>query len=214
MEYARWWRSGWPTSNGSLENLLHPTSLKLDVVPGGRFRAASFGRGREAAVSSARARAGTSSGSTSTPDSAVTNSGGPPNRVATTERLHAIASSSAWPNGSSRAGPQTTAAADNQPGTESCVTRPTTLVPGRPSSDDRSGPSPTKVSDPPSRRENASASLTTFFRPVREPTWTKAGDSSSAALGAASKRSRSTPESTTSVLPRASGSRSQSSRSR
>ena len=87
-------------------------------------------------------------GSTSTPESGVTNSGGPPTCVATTGRPAAIPSSSDWPNGSTRLGPQTTRAAASRAGTSSCGTRPVTEIPARPSRCGRSGPSPTKVSVP------------------------------------------------------------------
>ena len=60
--------------------------------------------------------ASSSSGSTSTPASGGTNSGGPPTRVATTERPEAMASSVARPNGSTRLGWQTTSAAAIQRG--------------------------------------------------------------------------------------------------
>ncbi len=55
--------------------------------------------------------AATDSGSTSTPAPAGTNSGGPPTRVATTERSEAIASSRTWPNGSTTLGRQSTSLA-------------------------------------------------------------------------------------------------------
>ena len=126
-------RSGSPISNGSLEDLLHPRHLQPDVVRAPRRRARPRSvTAATAAVSSARASSAASSGSTSTPASGGTNSGGPPIRVATTERPHAIASSSAWPNGSISAGPQTTSAALSQPGTSSCGTRPTTRTPVAP----------------------------------------------------------------------------------
>ena len=67
-------------------------------------RAARFGRGRAAAASRAAAIATSSYGSTSTPASGVTNSGGPPTAVATTERPEASPSSVASPNGSTRLG--------------------------------------------------------------------------------------------------------------
>ena len=109
-------------------------------------RAARFGPEAPRPRGAPSTSASSSSGSTSTPASGGTNSGGPPIRVATTERSHAIASRSAWPNGSISDGWQTTSAAAIQRGDSSCGTRPTTRTPGRPSSSARSGPSPTKAS--------------------------------------------------------------------
>ena len=113
--------------------------------------------------------ASSSSGSTRTPASGVTNSGGPPTAVATTGRPHAIASSSAWPNGSTRLGWQTTSLAPMSSGMRPCGTAPRSVTRGLPSSCGRSGPSPANVSVPSSRRLKASASRTTFFRSVRPP---------------------------------------------
>ena len=173
-------RSGSPISNGSQEDLLHPSRLQPESCAPPRPRAPRrSATAASAAVSSARASSPTSSGSTSTPASGGTNSGGPPIRVATTLRPHAIASSSAWPNGSISAGPQTTSAALSQRG----------HVVVRDAADDanagralracaRSGPSPTNVSEPRPSRANASASRTTFLRSVSEPTCTNAGCSS------------------------------------
>ena len=73
-------------------------------------------------------------GSTRTPAAGMTNSGGPPTTVATTERSEAIASSSACPNGSTRLGWQTTSAAWIQRRTSSCGTRPASVTRGLPSS--------------------------------------------------------------------------------
>ena len=98
-------------SSGSLEDLLDPLRLTPDVVRARPPRARPrFGTGAPQPSRSARASASTSSGSTSTPASGGTNSGGPPMRVATTGRPHAIPSSSAWPSGSSRLGWQRTCA--------------------------------------------------------------------------------------------------------
>ena len=105
-------------------------------------------------------------GSTSTPASGVTNSGGPPTRVATTERADAMASSVARPNGSTRLGWQTTSAAAIHAGTSPWSTRPTTRIAPVPSSAPRSGPSPTKVSVPSPRCSNARARRRTFLRSV------------------------------------------------
>ncbi len=101
--------------------------------------------------------ASSSAGSTSTPDSVVTNSGGPPTLVATTERPAAIASSVARPKGSSRLGWHTTSDAAIQLGTTSWGTRPTTRMSGRPVRAPRKGPSPTKASEPSPRRSKARA---------------------------------------------------------
>ena len=81
-------RSGSPISNGSLENLLHPSRLQPDVVLLGRgSRGLVRNRQRRRASRSASVSAVSSSGSTSTPASGGTNSGGPPTRVATTLRI-------------------------------------------------------------------------------------------------------------------------------
>ena len=80
-------------------------------------RAAWFGRGSRAAARIASASAGTSGGSIRTPPSGGTNSGGPPTEVATTGRPQAIASRSAWPNGSTRLGWQRTSRAARSAGT-------------------------------------------------------------------------------------------------
>src|SRR5262249_52807269 len=77
------------------------------------------------------------------PAPSATNSGGPPMRVATTVRPHAIASRIACPNGSTRDGVQTTSAAARRRGTSACGTRPVTCTLGRDSSRGRNGPSPT-----------------------------------------------------------------------
>ena len=79
-----------------------------------------------------------------------------------------------------------------------------TTTPGRPSSRGRSGPSPTNVSVPSPRRAKASARRTTFLRSISEPTQTKAG-AVPAARASGGKRSRSTPQFTTSTLPPAAG---------
>ena len=128
--------------------------------------------------SRARARApATSSGSTSTPASGGTNSGGPPIRVATTGRPHAIASSSAWPNGSiRRRAADDVGGARASPGPRRAARARRRRRRARRSSAARSGPSPTKVSEPRPSRANASASRTTFLRSVSEPTWTNAGE--------------------------------------
>ena len=87
------------------EQRFDPLDLPVEVVlSAAAARAARFGRGRAAAASSAAAIATSSYGSTSTPASGVTNSGGPPTAVATTERPEASPSSVASPNGSTRLG--------------------------------------------------------------------------------------------------------------
>ena len=173
-------------------------------------RAASFGRGSDAAVSSARASAGTSSGSTRTPAAAVTNSGGPPNRVATTvrparhrleqrlpERLEQRRAADDVGRGEPRRHRVVGHAADD----------PDALAARRAAA--RSGPSPTKVSEPRPSLANASARRTTFLRSVRRADVRRTQETRARRRGSAvAKRSRSTPESTTSVFPRASGRRS------
>jgi hypothetical protein len=77
----------------------------------------------------------------------------------------------------------------------------------------RSGPSPTKVSVPAGSRLKASARRTTFLRSVSAPRQRKDGLPFGGA-GSTRNRSRSTPESITSVLPRASGTFASSSRRR
>src|SRR5439155_1137906 len=81
--------------------------------------------------------------------------------------------------------------------------RPARRTPSRPSSRERRGPSPANVSVPSPSRAKASARRTTFLRSVSEPRHRKRGAPSGA--GAGRNRSRSTPESSTVVLPRASG---------
>ena len=187
---ARSSRSGSPTSNGSLENLLHPCRLQLDVVVGGggaRREVRARQRGR--LLRARRSSASSSSGSTRTPASGVTNSGGPPTRVATTERADAIASSVASPNGSTRLGWQTTSEAAIQAGTVVVAHAAGEPIPGRPSSAARSGPSPTNVSVPSPRRSNARASRRTFFRSESAPRQRNAVPSALPAdLGAAPRR--------------------------
>ena len=63
------------------------------------------------------------------PASGGTNSGGPPIRVATTERPQAIASSSAWPSGSTRLGWARTRLSASSRGISSCGTRPSRRTP-------------------------------------------------------------------------------------
>ena len=152
-------------------------------------------------------------GSTSTPASGGTNSGGPPTRVATTLRAARERFERAWPNGSTRLGWQRTSARG-----EVARHRVVRHVagdasrPAGPRAARAAAPSPTNVSVPSPSRANASASRTTFLRSISEPTQTNAGPGAAGALGAARKRSRSTPQSTTSVLPRASGTAASSSR--
>ena len=126
--------------------------------------------GSSAAADIPAAIASSSCGSTSTPAPAGTNSGGPPTRVATTERAQAIASSVASPNGSTRLGWHTTSAAASHRGTASWATGPATWTPCRPTSPARSGPSPTNASDPSPWRAKASARRVTFFRSLSVPT--------------------------------------------
>ncbi len=90
-------------------------------------RAAGFGVGSAAAARSASTSASSSSGSTRTPASGGTNSGGPPTRVATTERPQASASSAACPKGSTSEGWHRTSAAASSSGIRSCSTLPRTL---------------------------------------------------------------------------------------
>ena len=96
----------------------------------------------------------------------------------------------------------------------SWATRPASSIPARPSRAARSGPSPTNVSVPSPRASKARASRRTFLRSESAPEAEKRSSrrrcqpTSSAALARTSrgeKRSRSTPQSITSVFPRASG---------
>ncbi len=80
------------------------SACRLTSCASAARRAARFGRGRSAASSSAAPSASSSCGSTRTPASGGTNSGGPPTRVATTDRPEASPSSVASPNGSARLG--------------------------------------------------------------------------------------------------------------
>ena len=103
------------------EDRLDPLRLAADVVPGGRLaRGLVRARQRRGLARARAASASTSSGSTRTPASGGTNSGGPPIRVATTERPQAIASSSAWPSGSTRLGWQRTWPRASRRGISSC----------------------------------------------------------------------------------------------
>ena len=81
------------------KNHLDPSRLKVDVVRGGgRARGRDRASGAAASPLNPFSIASTLSGSTSTPCAPVmTNSGGPPTAVATTERSDAIASSSRLP---------------------------------------------------------------------------------------------------------------------
>ena len=79
-----------------------------------------------------------------------------------------------------------------------------TVTPGRPSRAGRRGPSPTNVSVPSPSRPKAFASRTTFFRSISEPTQRKAGEGPGV-RSSGRNRSRSTPQSTTSVFAAASG---------
>ena len=178
-------RSGSPISTGRpAEDRLDPLGLAADVVrrrsPRGRRRS---GTGARRPSSSARASASTSSGSTRTPASGGTNSGGPPIRVATTERPHAIASSSAWPSGSTQARLREDVALGEQ--ARDLVVRDAAEQarrPRGPRAAARSGPSPAKVSVPSPSRANASARRTTFFRSSSAPTQRKRGGPSGARL--------------------------------
>ena len=148
------------TSGDSKEDLLHPFRLQPDVVRRGRF-AAARGSGAEAptASESAATIASSSSGSTRTPDSGVTNSGGPPTADATTERADAIASSVARPNGSERLGWQTTSEAAIHVGTSSWATRP---------DEADAGPSRERSAERPAADEGERALATPLER-AREP---------------------------------------------
>ena len=124
--------------------------------------------------------------------SGVTNSGGPPIRVATTVRPQAIASSSACPNGSTRLGPQTTRASAISAGTSSCGTVGQDADPGRPSSRARSGPSPANVSVPSPSRSNAAASRArSSAASASRCRGTPAGSAGAGATGTARDRRRS-----------------------
>ena len=204
-------RSGSPISNGSQEDLLHPLRLQPDVVIAGRVapgevRARERRRLRRAPRRARRRRAG----STRTPDSGVTNSGGPPTVVATTERADAIASSVARPNGSTRLGWQTTSAAAIQCGHRRRGDAPDELgSPAGPRARRAAGRRRrTRASPRRAARTRARAGGRSCARSARRGRGTPCRRGSSRArLRAASasrgaKRSRSTPQSITSVLPR------------
>ena len=170
------------------------SACERDVVrrrrPRARPRSGAAARRRPRAR---RASASTSSGSTRIPASGGTNSGGPPMRVATTERPQAIASSSAWPSGSIRLGWQRTWLVGEQ--ARDLVVRDTADEARRRRglrAVGRSGPSPTNVSVPSSSCANASASRTTFLRSVERADAEEARRPVRRAA-ATPKRSRSTP---------------------
>ena len=180
--------------------------LTPDVVHLGR-RAGGVVRARAARppARSASTSASSSSGSTSTPASAGTNSGGPPTRVATTDRPDASASSADWPNGSTSDGWQTTSARGDLAGDPVVRDRAgeldawpsLELAAQWPDADERQR----SLAEPLERAREAHDVL-----PLRQRA--DADEPRPGAVGArasARKRSRSTPQSTTSVLPRASG---------
>ena len=183
--------------------------IRCHPAPGARRRARRRRRGRRglgdgiaAARRSAASRAEGSRGSTSTPASGVTNSGGPPSRGdhrplhrhrlqrRQPERLGQRRLAEDVARGVSRTGPRRAGRGRRR------------STPARPSRSPRSGPSPTKTSEPRPRTANASASAATFLRAISEPTQRKRGRASSPATPrAASPGSncvRSTPRSQTS----------------
>ena len=97
---ARWSRSGSPTSSGSLENLLDPDRLQLDVVVAGGGAAGEVGRAGLRPRPARRRKRRRRSGRRARRPRVSRTPGGPPTRDATTERLDAIASSVASPKGS------------------------------------------------------------------------------------------------------------------
>ena len=204
---ARSSRSGSPTSSGSLRESPPPSPpARLTSWRSAAARAAAFGHGQRRRAAQARRRcASSSTGSTSTPASGGTNSGGPPIRVATTERPEAIASSSAWPSGSIRLGWQTTwrggdSARDPlvRDGARELDTRPALeLRTQRPVADERQRPLA-------QRRERVGKPDDVLPLDERRRRRGTRGPGRGAGCDSV-KRSRSTPESTTSVFPRASG---------
>ena len=208
-------RSGSPISSGSLENRLHPRRLQPDVVrlggrPGGRVRrrergggsrapaddrSSSLGIDEDAGLRSARTRAARRRASRR-PSARSPSPRASPGRTARPALGWQTTSAAATQRGDLRragpgrrggrpAGPRGRRGAGRRRRTRACRGR--------------------------AARRRARARMT-FLRSSRVPTQTNAGPSpsqpSSLARGAGSaprKRSRSTPESTTSVLPRASG---------
>ena len=138
------------------------------------------------------------------PPPAGTNSGWPPTVVPTTGRADASASSAAWPNGSTSDGWQRTSAAATKPGITVVRDRAGQLDAGaalelsaqRPDADERQRP----LAEPLERAREPDDVL-----PLRQRA--DADEPRAVAVGARGgrKRSRSTPQSTTSVFPRASG---------
>ena len=170
-------RSGSPTSSGSLENRLDPRRLTPDVVLLGRLRGrpGSGAAARRRAERRPRARPRRAGRRGRRPPAGRTRAGRRP-ASRRPSGPHAIASSSAWPNGSTRLGWQRTSRCGEV--ARDLVVRHAARrrsTPGRPSSCARSGPSPTNVERPSPSAPNASASRTTFLRSISEPTQTNAG---------------------------------------
>ena len=156
-----------------------------------------------------------SSGSTRTPASGVDELGRSATRVATTGRPQAIASSSAWPNGSTRLGWQRTSRPRGSCESRRAGRGPARVTPVLPSSSPAAAPRRRRSGSPRRAVRRRRARRTTFLRWVRAPTQRYAGPlPSSGRAGSSGKRARSTPQSTTSVLPRASGILASSSRRR
>ena len=199
---------------GPLQDLLDPLGLLAHVVllRGGRARRRSGTASRPPRA--ARRRSPRVERVDEHARLGGTNSGGPPMLVATTERPQAIASSTAWPNGSIRLGWQTTCAAAIRAGSSSCGTtpasstrsRPSSCAPQRPVADEGQRP----LAEPRERVGQPDDVLALGQRAdAEEARAVRPG----ARLDGGSARGR-RRESTTSVLPRASGTFASSSRRR
>ena len=194
-----------PISNGSQEDLLHPRRLRPEVVRrrGRARRGVRRGAATPPSRAPARARRRRAGRRARRPRAGRTRAG---RRRASRRRCARRPSPRAAPVRTARSAPgrRRRRPRSASPGTLVVGDAPDHATRSRPSSLARSGPSPTNVNEPRPRRANASASRTTFLRSVSEPTCTKAGCSSAAAGATAVNRSRSTPESITTVFPRAS----------
>ena len=205
-------RSGWPTSNGSLENRLHPSRLTLESCASAAARAAGFGTGRAAAARRAcrgappRLRVDEDAGS-------FRNELGRPADPGRDDRpprpSPRAATGRAAPAGSAG---RRRRAARGTPGSRRAARARRRARARVPRTARGAGRRRRRSAPPPrSARRRAPAGRRSCARSASRCTG-RPGVRSGA--GRTGKRSRSTPESTTSVLPRASGTFASSSRRR
>ena len=209
-------RSGSPTSNGSLEDLLHPSRLRPDVVRrrGGARGARSATAATPRSRARARARRRRAGRRARPPRRRRTRAG---RRCASRRRLrsHAIASSSAWPNGSIK----------RRPADDVGRAQPARHLVVRDAADDAHAVAPLELRPQRAVADERQRAAAELRERVGEPhdvlalrqradVHERRDARARPPAPTAANRSRSTPESTTSVFPRASGSRSSSSRRR